>query len=95
MKSQEVTDPSRLPLAQVIATVADVAEWMMYLLQLGAHINLKSLLTLFQVNNLGGTLWQPKCHSITSVNDLERPGRYQAWKFGGSKLPRDHVQEHS
>lgn len=47
MKSQEVTDPSRLPLAQVIATVADVAEWMMYLLQHGAHINLKSLLTLF------------------------------------------------
>lgn len=47
MKSQEVTDLSRLPLAQVIATVADVAEWMMYLLQLSAHINLKSLLTFF------------------------------------------------
>lgn len=71
-KIQEVTNLSCLPLAQVIVTVTVMAGRIIYLLQFSAHI-LKSLLTFFQVNNLGGTLWQPKCHSVTSVNDLESP----------------------
>lgn len=38
MKIREVTDLSCLPLAQVIATEADVAEWMIYLPQFSALI---------------------------------------------------------
>lgn len=37
MKIQEVTNPSCLLLARAIATVADMAEWMMYLLRFSAH----------------------------------------------------------
>lgn len=59
-----------------------------------SHTNSKSL-DFFQVNDLGGTLWQPKCHSAISGGNLERLNGYQAWIFGGSKLPRVCLLEHS
>lgn len=38
VKIQEVTNLSCLPLAQVIAAVADVTEWMIYVLKFSTNI---------------------------------------------------------
>lgn len=54
-----------------------------------SYLNLKSLLTFFQLNDFGGTLWQPECHSVTSVRELKSPSREKVWMSGGSQLPRD------